>query len=230
MLLLLGLAATMVLGLSMRRPELVAPGAIGLALCSAVLVVVASTPTNGLINVIYTLRWISPAGMVVWIAAGWSAFLLAKPLLQTRTARPGKRTAWAAAGVLAAIATAVLVRSAPLDQPYRQARLTSDRLVAALPEHSSTRVDAPLTSALFMTAHLQGGLVYALRHAGRGVSIDANAALGFGKQYANRPFDHLAELIVDQPSNGSGELVSRVRAPDPFEHATRTVEMRLSTR
>jgi len=227
--LLAGLASALAFGLVRRRPDLAAAGGIGLALCVAIFLVAGSTPQTGLINVLYTLRWASVAGMVVWMAAGWAALSFASPRLRQRAARSGPVAAWAAAALVVAIGTVVLIRSDPLDQPYRETRVTADRLVDALPEKSTTRVEARITSALFMTAHLHGGLVYALRRAGRGVTIDENAALGFGRRYANRAHDHVAELIVDQPSSGKGRRVSLVRAFDPFENVTRSVEVRLAS-
>jgi hypothetical protein len=228
-----GLLVALLIGLRRRDGTLAAAGAVGLALSAGIYLVTASTPTDALANVPYTLRWVSPAGMVVWLVGGWSAVRLGAPLLRRWEELPTRfpDLAGAAALVLVlAISTVVLVRSDRLDQPYEQTRSLGDQLVDALPEGGTTRLEAPITEALFLAAHEHGGLVYALRRAGRDLTIDRQVALGFGDHYADRPYDYLVTVAVGDPQPRPGRRISQLQVFDPWAHEDRTVDLWLSQR
>jgi hypothetical protein len=108
---LLALAA---IGLLRRRVELWAGALIGLALCAAIAIVAAETPTSHLLSSTlgYTLWWASPAGMFVWLVLAWVPLSAA-----SRRGLPvwlGRPTACAAGiGVVVVLALAVAAAERP---------------------------------------------------------------------------------------------------------------------
>jgi hypothetical protein len=218
--LLAGLLVALLAGVRRRSFAPAAAGAVGLALCAGIYLVAASTPTQTLVDVSYTLRWIAPAGMLVWLVAGWSVLrLVERPRVSPRLAGA------VGLALVLAIATVVLVRSDPLEQPYAESRTLADRLVAAVPEAGTTRLDASLTEALFLSAHEHGGLVYALRRAGRTVTLDRVVARSFGERYAERPYDNLATLAVADPQPHPGRRVTHLSMFDPWAREDRPVDL-----
>jgi uncharacterized membrane protein len=231
--LVVGLLVALLIGLRRRDFALAAAGVVGVALCAGIYLVTASTPTDALANVPYTLRWVSPAGMAVWLVGGWSAVRLGAPVLRRWSVPPTRFREFAGAAGLVlvlAISTVVLVRSDRLEQPYEVTRSLGDQLVADLPDRGTTRLEAPITEALFLGAHEHGGLVSALRRAGRAVTIDRTVALGFGDQYADRPYDHLATVAVGDPQTRPGRRIAHLQVFDPWAHEDRTVDLWLAQR
>ena len=89
LLMLCALVAIAAIGLLLRRAAICAGALIALALCVALAVVAATTPSTNLLAATlgYTMWWGSPVGMFVWVILGWSvATLLTERLLK----RPGR--------------------------------------------------------------------------------------------------------------------------------------------
>src|SRR5205814_5618206 len=82
-LVLVGLALAAAGGILQRRTNVAAPAMTGLALCGALTLVAADTPTRPILmkSIGYTLWWGSPAGMFAWLVLGWSALTLTAPRL-----------------------------------------------------------------------------------------------------------------------------------------------------
>jgi hypothetical protein len=107
---LCALFALIVVGLRVRRRELISGGVIGLLLCLALAVDAAATPTLRVLaeTLGYTMWWGSPAGMFVWLLLAWSATALLLAL--ARSVRlPHARLLSAAGGLAAAAAAGALV-------------------------------------------------------------------------------------------------------------------------
>ena len=230
-LVLVGLAGLLALGLRRRRPDLAAAGALGLVLCAALWSVASSTPESTARTVQYTLRWASPGGMVVWLLLGWGAAVLAGPALaRRRTARrrPSRDRPRVGAGIaVAAAVVAGIVVAATADRPERPYAQVADLgagVRAAVPPGGTVRVDARQDlSSLFLLADAQGAVVWALRRDGRHLALDPVVARGFGPPYAPGPVDHVVRLVVDPAAGAAREPVARVRLDDPYDRGRQRV-------
>jgi hypothetical protein len=230
-LVLLGLGGLLLVGLRRRRPDLAAAGALGLVLSAALWSVASSTPDSTARTVQYTLRWASPAGMVVWLLLGWGLAVLAGPALAGR--RPGRRRATrdrprvAPAVAVAAVALAGVVVAVTVDRPARPYAQVSDlgaAVRAAVPPGGAVRVDARQDiSSLYLLADAQGAVVWALRRDGRDLALQPGVARGFGPPYAPGPVDHVVRLVVDPAAGGAGVAIARVRLDDPYDRGRQRV-------
>ncbi|MBA3264672.1 MAG: hypothetical protein H0T69_19830, partial [Thermoleophilaceae bacterium] len=72
LLVLLALVAVIVPAVRRRRVGVIVGAVLALALCAAVAFDAASTPSNAVDTVHYTLRWASVAGMYAWLVLAWS--------------------------------------------------------------------------------------------------------------------------------------------------------------
>ena len=93
MLMLCALVAIAAIGLLRRRAAICAGALIALALCVALAVVAATTPSTNLLAATlgYTMWWGSPAGMFVWVVLGWSIATLLTERLEESPERPNER-------------------------------------------------------------------------------------------------------------------------------------------
>ena len=93
MLMLCALVAIAAIGLLRRRAAICAGALIALALCVALAVVAATTPSTNLLAATlgYTMWWGSPAGMFVWVVLGWSIATLLTERLVKRPEQPAER-------------------------------------------------------------------------------------------------------------------------------------------
>jgi len=157
-LVVLGLAAAIVVGLRRHRPALWAAGAIGLVICLAVAVDVSSTPRAAALTTQYTLRWAAPAGMCVWLLLGWCVV----SMLPVPAVLPRAAVALGVALVAAAGIAVTASRELP-DERYRASHELTDTVVDALPARGTTRLQASGLEA----ATSRSALSYALRRADR---------------------------------------------------------------
>lgn len=165
-LLLAALAAAVALALRRRDLETAALGAIGLALCVAIVLVTAATPTrDALANTLgYSVDWAAPTGMWIYLALA----LALLPLLP----RPGwvARLAGTAPAVgLGAVLALALVVALPVgddadDSKYRPIRTVLRALEADLAGANTVQVDASPTPLAF---DFHAAIVYELRRDGR---------------------------------------------------------------
>jgi hypothetical protein len=174
-LMLAALAALFALAWRRRRQDLAVAATLALTTCAAVLIVIASTPESSFATLAYSVRWVSPVGLWVWIALGWSAAALAGARLR-RPAPAGPRgraAALASAGPVAAVLAvgAVVGASGGLRrEPYDEMRTIAERLEADLPRDLPPRVVVSASpEATFTALGIQSGIVYALRRDGRRV-------------------------------------------------------------
>jgi hypothetical protein len=114
LLMLCALLAIAAVGLLRRRAEMCAGALVALALCVALAVVAATTPSTNLLAATlgYTMWWGSPAGMFVWLVIGWSiATLLTERLAGRRLSRIRAPALASAVGIGAAAFAAGAVAS-----------------------------------------------------------------------------------------------------------------------
>src|SRR5581483_3256873 len=142
--LLVALLAFAALGLWRRRIALWSGALLALALCLALAEVASATPTTRLLSATlgYTMWWGSPAGMFVWLVAGWGAVVLVRaPLQRSRAsgatplrplAQPAVRASLALAGAGAVAAAAVAVAAGERSDEHLQEYPALSRMVAAL--------------------------------------------------------------------------------------------------
>jgi hypothetical protein len=217
-LVLAGLAVALGAGVQRRRLELAVAGALGLALCASIASVAASTPKSQAFTLVYTLHWVAPAGMCVWLLLGWSLVTLwPGRIRETRVAT--------AAGLVAAacVSLAVAVAADPRPQSFQQVRDAATRVEAALPASGTTLVDAKLSLwTVFALADVQGGLAGQLRRDGRKVVLPPQVAQGFGNRYVG-PYDDVVRLDADHPPVGGGRVIATIRTPDLQTGKERTV-------
>ena len=213
---LLALTAVTAAGWRRRRGDVLAAGALGLVLCAALAQVAASTPEATFNTLGYTLRWASPAGMWVWIALGWSAATLLRPVPRALRLRRPALAAAAAVGLVAALGTVVGLSAERRPDPYDEMRSIGDRLTAEVPDEGRVRVDASLTpDTLFLGFMIQAGSVYSLRQEGRDVAAPS-IAIGLGDHYGGEAHDRRVLVDVGEREEGGGRIVARLQARDPF--------------
>jgi hypothetical protein len=88
------------------------------------------------------------------------------------------------------------VSADPVDQPYREQRELNERVLAALPDSGTTRIDA----ADLFASSWESGLVYWLRHEGRAV-ISPDMLNPLGPDYARGQADGVIRVQVQDAGN-----------------------------
>jgi hypothetical protein len=169
---LAALAALLVVAWRRRRQDLAVAAALALVSCAAVLGVVASTPRDSFVTLSYSIRWVSPVGMWVWLVAGWSlATMLRSYAVRLAPSGRGARTlALAAPGAVAAVAIVVAAGVHLESEPWGEMRTIADHLKVDLPRDRPARlVVAGSPDATYSALGIQSGIVYALRRDGRRV-------------------------------------------------------------
>ncbi len=217
-LLLAVLAAIVLAGALRRRVEVAAAGGIALGLCAAIYLAAANTPENSVATVAYTLRWASPAGMAVWLLAGWSiATLLPAPAL----AAP-RRVATAGAVGLAALAavTVAAAENPPRGEPYEGMRAIIDRIEDQVPVEGGTGIESSSSAPTFaMALELQVGVVYWLRRSGRDPVTLPEVADRLTPEYAEGTRRRVIHLAVDVAPPPGGRPIADIRAIDPLDNS-----------
>jgi hypothetical protein len=154
------------IGLWRRRVELWTGALIALALCATLAEVASATPTTRLLSATlgYTMWWGSPAGMFVWLIAGWGACVLARPALQRLQLRvgglralhlpqPAVTRSLAVAGVAVVAAAAVAVAAAERTDEHLLEYPALSRMVTSLdrnvPAHRTVLLIGALGNSTF---------------------------------------------------------------------------------
>jgi hypothetical protein len=215
------LAALTVAGVRRRRADLTAAGALGLVLALAAGMAASSTPVKSFGTVGYTLRWTSPAGMCVWLLAGWGLVTV----LGSRVSLPAIRPRTAAAGAVAVVGLVGLVVAIRENPPrvvaYKPMRNINHTLSASIPSTGGTRVLASGTvPTLGLTSELEAGSVFWLRRHGRRVVTEQNVAVRTNDAYAHGSYDRVLNLYVDVPPPSGGRTLARIQVVDELDLKT----------
>jgi hypothetical protein len=207
------LAAMLALSWRRRRHDLVVVSALALAVSVTPLLVVMSTPEVSFATLGYSIFWVSPVGMFVWLAAGWSAWQLA--FGRVRVPARSLRLVSAGAVVSIAIVAGIVAAGVHLrSEPWDQMRTIAARLRADLPRDRPARiVVAGTPKATFMGLGIQSGIVYALRRDGRRV-VAPGVSDYLGSEYTQEEAGGPTQLLrVDAGSTppAGGRSLARVR-------------------
>jgi hypothetical protein len=221
---LAGLVAVCVVGRRRRRPDVLAAGMLALLLCAAIVFASASTPRSSFAGVGYTMRWMSPAGMWVWLGLGWSAVVVL-PRVRAPAWRPRPAlVSIACVGVVGAAGVFVAIRGEARKEPFAEMRTIAEQLERELPAGPITRVDALASpDTFFMALDFQAGIVYWLRREGRPVVAPEMAEV-LGSRYGTDgpEAEQLLRVNVATPPPEGGRVLARLSVPehhdpeDPF--------------
>jgi hypothetical protein len=216
---LVGLVALFVVAVRRRRQDLATALALALVLCGAIAVVTASFPnTQGTVfSFGYASWWVSPAGMWVWLALGWSAANVLAPR-RALPRIPAPATLGLAGVVIAGVVVAVSQGPDSQEALYKPARTVIDRVDEALPHPDAVRVDG---------GNLQLGApaVFALRRQGATVGVDFGEQLGSEYVPVGRHYDQVIDIREGETQRPGARLVARVEIPEP-NRSTFTVTLR----
>jgi hypothetical protein len=199
-----GLAGLGFIALRRRRWDVVTACSLALVLCGSLAVVTASFP-NGpgqIFPYAYASWWVSPTGMFVWLALGWSAVSL---LPRRVPAIP----AWSGLAAVACVAAVVALSQGPDSQRdlYAPTRDMVEELEDALPEPASVRVDGPDLS-------LRSAAVFGLRRNGADVGTDFGVQFGADYELERRRFDETIEIAEGAALPPGSRPVTRVETPE----------------
>jgi hypothetical protein len=233
--LLLVLIAGLVAGVLRRQVAIASVAAISLVLALAMGAGTASTPTSHLLalTIGYTLWWTAPAGMFVWLAAGWLVVRLAPAAVRLRPApgltrwRLGRHWPVAALAVTALLALLIGFRQ-PADSDrgeYRPFASVAASLARALPHSGTVLVSADPT---LQGLELAYEAVYALQRQGATPLVGTDLAGYLGSHYVvgARHYDDRVEIAFNhRPSRG--RVIARVRVgpPSPVSVGVFTVSL-----
>ncbi|MEA2428537.1 MAG: hypothetical protein QOF37_2165 [Thermoleophilaceae bacterium] len=212
-LVLAGLLAAGVAGARRGRRDVAFACAAALAMCAAVALVAASTPSNGILflSIGYTLWWASLAGMFAWLVLGWS--LAALTGLGPRLgAVPLRARGAAAALALAAGLVVALAPGAGEDQQrhlFGPMRSVAAQIDAAVPSGAVVAVRRTAGGSAFdHRFDMAAGAVYALRrHGARPLAFGMEKS--FGAWYAGGGRTAAATVHVGCAS-APGRVIGRV--------------------
>jgi hypothetical protein len=233
--LLLVLIAGLVAGVLRRQVAIASVAAISLVLALAMGAGTASTPTSHLLalTIGYTLWWTAPAGMFVWLAAGWLVVRLAPAAVRLRPApgltrwRLGRHWPVAALAVTALLALLIGFRQ-PADSDrgeYRPFASVAASLARTLPHSGTVLVSADPT---LQGLELAYEAVYALQRQGATPLVGTDLAGYLGSHYVvgARHYDDRVEIAFNhRPSRG--RVIARVRVgpPSPVSVGVFTVSL-----
>lgn len=202
LLMLAALVALAAIAWRRRRRDVAVAAALALAICAAVLLVIASTPEDSVATLAYSVRWVSPAGMWVWLVLGWSlAISLGAARLPVTRLEPARRLAPLALAVVVGVGVLAAAAGGLRDEPYSQMRALADGVKAGLPADRPVRlVVSAAPDAVFMGLGIQSGILYELHTDGRDVAAPGVA------DYAE-PSDEAAQLLridvgTEPPADG----------------------------
>jgi hypothetical protein len=225
--LLVGLLIMLVLGLLRRLHRVVVATGMGLLLCVSMMVVVSAVPTSslGLDALTYALTWTSPAGMFVWLTAGWAAAMLLRPAwdrMRPRAVQLPRPLATAASLIPVAVVSAAVTdrsdenlggRMPPGLQDYRLIRSVGDRVSAAEAGSAGVRIRVPVTVRNSLT--FQSAITHDLRRRGVAVALPPRLVKEAGAQYSvsNTPYEDVIEISDGDAAIPRGSEVL-VRVPE----------------
>ncbi len=218
------LAAVAVIGWRLRRADVCAAGALGIALCVALGFAASGTPTKSFGTVGYTLRWGSPAGLCVWLMLGWAVVTLARERARAAFRLPSLAAAAAAAAVAAVAVIVAVAENPPRMEPYQPMRAIYDRLEASLPSGGATRVEVSGNGeTLGLMNEFEVGTIFWLRRSGRGVVTSREVADRLSGEYAEGGYRRVLNLAVGVPPEPGGRVIDRVPVTDPLDQTTRWI-------
>jgi hypothetical protein len=198
-----GLLLVAVVAWRRRREVAVAP-ALAPVLVGAFGLLTATTPTERVLTLGYTMQWGSAAGMFAWLALGLGLVVVAAP---AGALRAGVPVAAALAGV--AIAGAWVGIAQPGDSRawwYEPTRAAVDRLDSELAPGETVYVArAPF--------EVHGALTYALRRQGVRVLVAPRYVEAMGSYYGvtGRRYDRSVVLEAgDKPPPEGGRILARI--------------------
>lgn len=197
----------------LRERGVAVAAALALVVVGAFAVLTATTPTERVLTLGYTMQWGSAAGMFAWLALGLGSAALLAPVRARRIRVP------VAPGLaLVAIAGALVGIAQPGDSRawwYEPARSAVDRLDSELRPGATVFVArAPF--------EVYGALTYALRRQGVRVLVAPRYVEAMGSYYdvTGRRYDRSVVLEAgDQPPPEGGRILARIpiRGPVPPE-------------
>jgi hypothetical protein len=188
-----------------RRRDLSAALALALVLVLSMGVVAAALPTGtlGLTALSYVLVWTVPAGMWVWLAAGWSAWSL---LAERGLALPRSRSVLAA-GLAGLGVAAVLVatgreyddeqRLPPGLKDYGLIEATTQAVMDELHGARGVTLDARIHVRNSLT--FQSAIAYAARRQGLAIGVPPRLAREMGSQYRSGPGGFDRTILIRDP-------------------------------
>ncbi|HEY3728105.1 MAG TPA: hypothetical protein VGL51_13075 [Solirubrobacteraceae bacterium] len=221
--LLLVLIGGLVAGLVRRQAATASVAAIALVLALAMGAGTASTPTSHLLalTVGYTLWWAAPAGMFVWLTAGWLVVRLAptfgfRPGFGSRPAGLARRWPAVALALTALLALLIGFRQ-PLDSDrgeYKPFASVARSLARALPHSDTALVSADPT---LQGLELGYTVVYALQRQGATPLVGPDLAGYLGSHYVvgDRHYNDRIELVFNHPPPSGFRVIARVRVRPP---------------
>jgi hypothetical protein len=189
-LVLCGLLVLAACGLVRRRVDLWAGALIGVALCVAIAIVAAETPTSHLLSATlgYTLWWASPAGMFVWlILASVPLAAMSRRGLPLWLGRPAAYAAGVGVVVLAAVAVAAGERPDEHLAEYRPLGKLSAALGRNVPHGRTVQLLGALGNSTF---RFKMAARFALVRRGvRPLSPGSDTRLGSWYELGHRRYD-----------------------------------------
>lgn len=220
--LLLGTIVTVaIVGWKRGRRDVAAAQVLSLVLCAALIGVVASGSrglavlTNG-----YVSWWAAPAGMWVWLAAGWGIVTLVRP---EGFGVPGGVTTIAASAIAAVIVIVTIESIKAHPDPDHRIYAAVNTIAHRVPpsaEHGTTRVDACLAGPqLLNAAYLRPGLVYAVRRHGAQVVTQIAPQLSGRYRLAGHAYGTYLD-VVPADMTLPGTVLARVSASTAISPAT----------
>jgi hypothetical protein len=184
---LAGLAAA---GIARRRVEVWSAALIGLALCAAIALVAAETPTSHLLSATlgYTLWWASPAGMFVWLALAYVPLCaLSRRGLPAGIGRAPAAVAGVGAVALVAVAVAAGERADEHVDEYAPLAKLTTALQHSVPGGRTVALESALGNSTFRFK--MAARFVLLRRGVRPLSPGKDVRLGAWYELARHSYD-----------------------------------------
>jgi hypothetical protein len=212
---LAGLAGVAVVARRRRRDDVAVAAALALAIGLAMVVVIASTPQDSFETLSYSVRWVSPAGMWVWLALAWGVATL---VAGSRRLVPGRLASAGALAAVAAVGAIVAVNSDLRPEPFDETSALAERIESALDGDRPVQLDISTTpEAGFLGLGIHSGIAYSLRREGRKVVVP-NLTDYLGPEYGQRPGAQVVRIDAGTSPPGEGRLLARLPVTEfPFD-------------
>jgi hypothetical protein len=178
-------------------------------LCPSMLVVAASVPggTLGTAALVYALTWMSVAGMFVWLALAWAAWVLIGSRVAASGLNVPRRVVVAASlAALAVCAAAVTdrwdetaVSLPPGHKDYRLISAATGRIDAAVERGRGTRITNLTPIRNYETYVYQRATVYTLRRQGVRIAVPYYLVKEAGAEYSQSAVQAADTLNISDP-------------------------------
>ena len=216
-LVLAGLIALALLGRRRGRPDVSVAALLALVVCASAVVVTASTPKDSFDTLGYSMRWVSPAGLWVWLVVGWSAasLWLAGRVSAARLAF--LRPAPIALAAIVVVGALVAAAGGLIADPYDETRELADGIDAAVPHDRPIGLGvSPAPDAVFAGLGIQSGILWSLRTEGRDVNAQAVADY-LGPEYVSTDGEQMVRIDVGTQPPADGRQGARAPGRAPTE-------------